>query len=260
MSKTLSLIDRLLLLARNCQKAHQDRTALGYLTRLAALPDLPADLAEEVQARLGEMQVQRRRFRRARRHLAIALLYRPENVRYHNLMAEALMRGRFAEPARAIEHYRQSLELDSDQPDCRADLGRLLVRQGQMAAGLAELRKAAEQSPDDPDIVKGLIWCLCRARRPREALAALRAARFHNPHDDRFRQLYNAFRFRRLRARQRAERRSESIWNNGDGAVLLPFVLPDATSSAGKVRQDDPQALPGPHRSRSARRSDRKHG
>ena len=45
MSGTLSLIDRLLLLANNFQKAHQDETALGYLARLAALPDLPAELA-----------------------------------------------------------------------------------------------------------------------------------------------------------------------------------------------------------------------
>src|SRR5579871_3060071 len=42
MSGMLSLVDRLLLLARNCQKAHQDRTAMDYLARLAALPDLPA--------------------------------------------------------------------------------------------------------------------------------------------------------------------------------------------------------------------------
>lgn len=260
MSGTLSLIDRLLLLAKNCQKAHQNRTALSYLSRLAALPDLPAELAEEVQVRLGEMQLQQRRFRRARRHLAIALLYRPECARYHNLMAESLSRGSSADPVRAIGHYRQSLALDAEQPRCRANLGRLLFRQGQLAEGLAELRQAAEQAPDDPEIIKGLIWCLCRARRPREAMAALRAARFHNPRDERFRQLYNDFRFRRLRARQRCQRRSESIWNNGDGAVLLPFVRPEVPSSAGNVRHDAPHALPAPHRRRSARRSDRKHG
>ncbi len=260
MSGMLSLVDRLLLLARNCQKAHQDRTAMDYLARMAALPDLPAELAEEVQARLGEMHLQQRRYRRARRHLAIALLYRPECARYHNRMAESLARGQTADPVRAIEHYRQSLELDADQPRCRADLGRLLVRQGQLAEGLAELRQAAEQSPDDPEIIKGLIWCLCRARRPREAMAALRAARFHNPRDERFRQLYNEFRFRRLRAQQRCQRRSESIWNNGDGAVLLPFVRPDVQASSGNLRRDEPQALPGPHHRRSARRSDRKHG
>jgi Tfp pilus assembly protein PilF len=259
MSMTLSLIDRLLLLAKNCQKAHQHSTALGYLTRLAALPDLPADLAEEVQVRLGEMNLRQRRFRRARRHLAIALLYRPESARYHNLMAESLARGATADPVRAIGHFRRSLELDAEQPRCRADLGRLLVRQGQPAEGLAELHQAAEQAPADPGIIKGLIWGLCRNRQPREAMAALRAARFHNPRDERFRQLYNEFRFRRLRARQRSQQRSESIWNNGDGAVLLPFVPPEVPSS-GNVRHDESHALPGPHHRRRARRSDRKHG
>ena len=205
------------------------------------------------------MQLQRRRYRQARRHLAIALLYRPECARYHYLMADSLVRGRHAEPRRAIEHYRESLELDPDQPRCRADLGRLLVRQGQVAQGLAELRQAAEQSPDDPDIVKGLIWSLCRDHRSREALDVLRTARFRNPRDDRFRQLHNDFMFRRLRARQRAERRAESIWSNGDGAVLLPFVQPEAPSPE-MIRPDDPHQLSGPHHRRPTRRPDWKHG
>jgi Flp pilus assembly protein TadD len=260
MSGTLPFIDRLLAIAGNLQHRHQDREAIRYLGRLAALPDLPRDVAEEVQVRLAEMQLQRCRYRRARRHLAIALLYRPECARYHYLMGAALSQGCDAEPERAIQHYRRSLVLDADQPRCRAELGWLLVREGQCGEGLAELQQAAGQAPDDPAILRQLVRGLCRGRRPREAMAVLRAARFRRPRDARIRRLYQDFMFRRLCARQRADRRAASIWNNEAGPVLLRFVQPDAASSLCSVRLDEPQSLPGPHQRRPSRRPDWKHG
>jgi Tfp pilus assembly protein PilF len=260
MSKMLSLVDRLLLLGRNLHACHQDGAALRYLARLAALPDLPPDLAEEVQGRLAELCLQRRRYRRARRHLAVALLYRPDGARYHYLMARACTRGAHADPARAIGHYREALRLDPKQAVWRAELGTLLLREGQRAEGLGELTQAASQAPDEPEVIDRLVRGLCRAGRAGEALRVLRAAQFRRPRDARFRQLYQAFRFRRLQARQRAERRAAIIWNNEDGLTLLPFLRIDAPVDRPGERQDEPHALPGPHHRRPARRPDWKHG
>src|SRR5262249_38597035 len=114
MSGTLNLIDRLLALGRNLHQHQQDDEALDHLGRLASFHELPAEVAEEVQVCLAEIHLQRQRYRRARRHLAIALLYRPDSARYHYLMATALAKGQHREPERALEHYQRSLELDPD--------------------------------------------------------------------------------------------------------------------------------------------------
>jgi Tfp pilus assembly protein PilF len=260
MSTTLSLVDRLLLLARNMHALHQEGAALRYLSRLAALPDLSPDIAEEVQVRLAEMLMQQRRYRRARRHLTIALLYRPESAQYHYLMATALAKGAHADPDRAAEHYREALTIDSEQAGWRAELGMLLVRQGQVTEGLGELSQAAAQAPDDPEVIRRLVRCLCRVGREGEAQRVLRAVRFRRPRDGQIRQLYNEFRFRRLRAQQRAERRTASIWHNEDGPTLLPFLRIEAPAPPHGDRQDAPHPLPGPHRRRLSPRPDWKHG
>lgn len=260
MSMTLSLVDRLLLLGRNLHGSHQEGAALRYLGRLAALPDLAPELAEEVQVRLAELHMQRREYRRARRHLAVALLYRPQSARYHYLMARALARGPHAEPTRAIQHYREALQQDPAQAGWRAELGTLLVRQRQYADGLGELSQAAAQAPDEPAVLGRLARGLCKAGRAGEAQRVLQAARFRRPRDARFRQLYLEFRFRRLRARQVAQRRAAGIWNNEDGPTLLPFLRIEAPAARPGDRQDAPHALPGPHHRRRARRPDWKHG
>ncbi|OAI46125.1 hypothetical protein AYO44_11840 [Planctomycetaceae bacterium SCGC AG-212-F19] len=260
MSKTLSLVDRLLLLARNMHAHHQEGAALRYLSRLAELPDLSPEIAEEVQVRLAELLMEQRRYRRARRHLAIALLYRPESGRYHYLMATALAKGAHADPDRAAHHYREALVYDPEQAGWRAELGMLLVRQGQVGEGLGELSQAVALAPDDPAVIRRLVRCLSRAGRAGEALRVLRAARFRRPRDGRIRQLYNELLFRRLQVKQRAQRRAASIWNNEDGPTLLPFLRIDAPSTPGNDREDVPHPLPGPHRRRPSRRPDWKHG
>jgi Tfp pilus assembly protein PilF len=241
MSGTLNLFDRLLALGRNYQQLQQHREALHYLGRLAAFHDLPPEVAEEAQVSLAEIYLRRRQYRRARRHLTVALLYRPDNARYHYLMARALAKGRRADPERAAAHYEKSLELDAEQPRCLADFGLLCLRLDRTEEGLGALARAVDLTANDPATVAKLAKGLCRAGRVEEAQSVLRAARFRNPHEGRFRQLYNDFLFRRLREAQAATRK--------DSEALLPFA-----------RQDDAEPLPGPHRHRLKRRSDWKHG
>src|SRR5262245_8675175 len=139
MSKTLNLCDRLLAIGRNLHKLQQDDEALHYLQRLAALHDLPADVAEQAQVCVADVYLRKRKYRRARRHLSIALLYRPDSARYHYMMATALTKGRAKDLARAAAHYERSLELEPEQPQCLADFGRLCLKMGRIEEGLGAL-------------------------------------------------------------------------------------------------------------------------
>src|SRR5205085_12150258 len=131
MSRTLNLVDRLLAMGRNFQHIGRDQDALDVLSRLASFRELPAPAAEETQFRLGEILLKRRKYTRARRHLAAALLHDSENSRYHHLMASALSAGDKRDPKRAAEHYRRCLEIDPKQPRCLGEYGLAALREGE---------------------------------------------------------------------------------------------------------------------------------
>ena len=73
MNVTINLFDPLLETGRRYHELGRNRDALAVLTRLSACREIPAKIAEEAQARLGELQLKRRKFVRARRHLTAAL-------------------------------------------------------------------------------------------------------------------------------------------------------------------------------------------
>src|SRR5437762_11958173 len=108
MSRTLNLVDGLLLMGRRHQQLGRIRDALTVLARLASFRELPREVAEETQIRLAEIQLRRRKYRRARRHLAVALRYDPDNARSHYLMATALRGLGEDQWDRAAVHYRRS--------------------------------------------------------------------------------------------------------------------------------------------------------
>ncbi|MBY0525988.1 MAG: tetratricopeptide repeat protein [Gemmataceae bacterium] len=264
MSMTLNLADLLLAQGRNYQELHRPAEALAVLGRLAGLAHVPAAAAEEAQARLAEICLKRKKYRKARRHLAAALAYQPESARYHHLMATALDTRTNADVERAAEHFRKSLELDPKQPHCLRDYGQLLLRTGQVDAALQTLRSALELAPDDPTIVGKLVRGLRRAKLGDEARAILLAARFRNPRDGRFVRLYNDFMFRQLRNRQTKARRAVAAQTD-EGPVLLPFVRARDTAPLvvddKVIRLDQAEATSAPHTPpRSVRRSDWKHG
>jgi Tfp pilus assembly protein PilF len=259
MSGTLNLYDRLLAIGRNYHKVQREREALHYLERLAALHDLPAELAEEAQLCLAEVYLRQRKYRRARRHLSIALLYRPDSARYHYLMATVLAKGQFRDPDRAAAHYQKSLELEPEQPGPLADFGLLCVRMGRTEEGLGALTRAVDLTPNDPVIVGKLVKGLCRARHFGEARRVLVAARFRNRGDRRFRALWDEFQFRRLHRRQRRS----ALGRDGasDGPVTIPFTRPpDYVPLEADRRTDAAEPLAGPHRRRPQPRADWKHG
>jgi Tfp pilus assembly protein PilF len=260
MSTTLNLVDRLLARGRNFQALGRDFDAHHILSRLADFRDLPADVAEETQARLAELCLRRKRHKKARRHLTAALRHQPDNARYHYLMATAVEADKKADPERAAEHFRRALELDPEQPKCLGDYGLVAIRLGQSEEGLQCLRRAVEVAPDDPDVLQRLVKGLCLANRPDEARTTLRIALFTHPRDRRFRNLWDRFQFDQLRQEQEAARLSGPAGTDEDVPVLLPFVRVEEGSSrkARRIRRDGPSSLPSPHADRPSWLPDRR--
>lgn len=254
MSTTLNLVDRLLAKGRTYHLLGREQDALVILRRLSRFADLPGEAAEEAQARLAEIHLHRRQYRRTRRHLTAALRHRPDCAHYHYLMACALEADEKGDPERAADHYRRALQLDPDHHEGLGAYGLLAVRLGQIDQGLACLRRLTELAPANPEAVQQLVVGLQLAGRPDEARAALIAARFRNPRDRRFRKLWDDFQFHQLRKEQQASPTGAAAEAVLDGPVLLPFrrpVSPEAHPEGKVVRLDaasppSPPHTPGP--------------
>jgi tetratricopeptide (TPR) repeat protein len=264
MSMTLNLADRLLAMGRNLQELGRTQDAVGLLDRLEGFRQLPADVAEETQARLAEIALERRQYKKARRHLTAALVYRPANGHYHYLMAVALENDESGDRHRAAEHYRKALRLDPNQPDWLGDFGLLALRLGQTEEGLRCLRRAVELAPDDPEVVGRLAEGWQDEGRPEEARRALQAALFRNPGDRRFRRLWEDFQFDRLRRQQEQRRRQARLGGGDDRPTLLPFVRletgrPSNRLSRKIIRRDPPSPPAPPHTTRRAGLPHRRH-
>ena len=208
MTTTLNLVDHLLALGRNYQEVGRFTDAEDVLGRLAGFRELPADAAEETQARLAELHLRRRKYARARRCLAVALAHQPDSARYHLLMAAALQADDRGDLQRADEHYRRSLELDPQQVKCRSESGLLAVRLGRTEEGLTRLRQAVEAAPGDLEALRKLVKGLRLADRGDEARAAIRAGLFRNPRNLRFRRLWRDYQFKQLRVMQQVRLRT----------------------------------------------------
>jgi len=267
MDTTLNLIEHLLAMARKYQDLGRAQDALRILTRLTSFRDLPGPAAEEAVVRLAEIQLKRRKYRRARRHLTAALRHQPAEGRYHYLMGTACLAEGRGDPERAAEHFRRALELEPTLVKCLLDFGLLAIRLGQTDEGLARLRQAAELSPDDPQVIARLVKGLRQTGRSDEARAVLRAALFRNPRLPRFRRLWQEFQFHQLRQEQERQRQDrQKLADDADEPVLLPFVrlVTDAVNDPTPeppdgIRADGPTTVSGPHLPWSSRRSDQRH-
>lgn len=262
MSRTLNVVDHLLTRGRRYHSLGRDLDALHILQRLSSFRDLPAEAAEEAQVRLAEIELRRRKYSKARRHLAAALVHQPDSARYHQLMATAHDADDRGDPEQALEHYRRAVELAPDRADWLSEFGLLAVLLGEAEEGLRALRRAAELAPDEPEVIRKLAEGLCEASLADEARQALRAALFRNPRDGRFRSLWNDLQFQLLHQAQQAAGIA-GRFGGEEGPALLPFRWPApqmVTMGEGDntIRHDPAEPLPLPHRPRRARRPDQK--
>jgi tetratricopeptide (TPR) repeat protein len=256
MSRTLNLIDYLFARGRHLQQLGRDQDAQGIFERLAGFRQLPHQIAEETQLRLAEILLDQGEYRAARRHLTAALAHKPTSARYHFLMASSLEGDEDGNERRALEHYRTSLQLDDNQPECLGEAGMLALRLGKVVEGLKWLRRAVELAPDDPETVGRLAEALQEIGRPEEARLTLRAALFRNPRDSRFRKLWSDFHFYEIREKQETQRQEQWDADLETKPVLLPFLRPVSTpakTSGKRVRRDPAAPLPSPHLPRRGR-------
>ncbi len=264
MMPTLNLVDRVLAMGRRYQDAGRHRDAVTVLTQLSHFRYLPADAAEEVQARLAEIHLKRRRYKHARRHLTVALRYQPDNARYHYLLATALQSEDGGDTQRAAEHYCRALALDPGHINCLADYGLLLLRLGQTEEGLSRLREAVERAADDVEVLGKLVKGLRLAGRTEEARSVLQVALFRHARSPRLRKLWNEYRFHQAHRRHDSQRMdSDDGETVTDHPVLLPFVRVVNESPAGSdcptvVRCDEISAVASTHPFRLTRRSDQR--
>jgi Tfp pilus assembly protein PilF len=258
MSTTLNLVDHVLARGSKLQEFGRHTDALRLLTRLAGWQQLPPEAAEETQARLADIRLGFAHYAQARRHLAAVLAHRPEHARNHYRLAKAWDSEEQGDTAAALEHYRRSLELDPNQPDCLSDFGLLALRAGREEEGLRALRRAVEFAPDDAIIVGKLLSGLHECGRLAEARLMLRAALFRNPRSAAFRKLWDDFRFEQAREAQQAARSRRAAEPETEARLFLPFQRPapdaERTEQDGKrMRRHGAAPFPPPHLRHAAR-------
>jgi tetratricopeptide (TPR) repeat protein len=250
MSMMLNLADHVLANARNLQFLGRHQDALETLSRLSRFRRLSHSVAEEVQARLAELYLARGKLRKARRHIKAALVHRPACARYHHVMARALVLDEDGDKQTAADHYRKSLELDPQQPDCLGEYGMLMIELGQPDKGYRCLRRAVEMAPNDPEVLRKLVDVLEGEGRFDDIRRTLRAALFRNPRDARFRRMWDDFQFQQLWRDQAAR----SV-KDGSQPESLPAVLPFVRPPLRIIRCDSAAAPASPHRPRTVGQS-----
>ncbi len=156
--------------------------ALPLLERLLELEHTPLWVRREVLALLAEIELDRGRYYKARRHLTAALAYEPRDA--HVLFLIGLSFEWQEEPMldRAYQHYRQAATIDPDNPlylaaqQClRAEL---FQSDAVRRAAVRRLLTAYQADPDSPEVcyyfARGLLaagklgqaeWIVRRAMR-----------------------------------------------------------------------------------------------
>jgi tetratricopeptide (TPR) repeat protein len=249
MSRTLNFVHHLLDMGRNLQRLGQTRAASRLLGRLSSFRELPNDLAEEAQLRLGELHLQCGQFKKARRRLAAALLIQPDSARSHYLMAGAIEDDEECNVAEALTHYRRCAKLDPDNAEYFCAWGLLALDLRETEEGLEALRRAAELAPDDPDVLRQVLEGLREAGEIDEAAKLLQTALFHNPRDQRLRELRSHHQFQLLRAEQQVAARDRLPAEHTP--PILPFTRPEPDNDRQpavrkRIRHDLPSGTPGP--------------
>ena len=199
MSRTLNLIDILLNTGRNLFLVGRSTEALVPLTKLAGFRKLPRPLQEELQALLGEIHLQQKNYKQARRHLTAAICCRPLKAEYHYLMAVAIEEDQEADRNRAEMYYERVVQLNPEQPAYWADFGSYLFTIDKAKEGLKAIRKAFTLAPTDAEIVGQVAAVLRREGHAEEATTKLRAALFHNHGAQAFRLLWQQHQFELIR-------------------------------------------------------------
>lgn len=226
MSRTLNLLDIMLTTGRHLFLMGRFTEALTPLTKLREFRSLPDHVNEEVQSLLGEIYLQQKKYKDARRHLTAAIALRPLKAEYCYLMAVAIDEDETADRARAEMYYTRAIELEPSDTTYLTDFAAYLFTIGKDKQALKHLRKAYTLGIAEAEVVGRVADILCREERHDEATAKVRAALFHNHGTPPFRALWQKHQFALIHHRQQHAHRTEPA-----ACVILPFV---PTASHGR--------------------------
>ena len=254
MSRTLNLCEHLLYEGRRFWSLGVDRHALRTFANLSRLGELPADIAEETQRRLAELCLKQRKFAKARRHLAAALSHDPNNSESHHMLACSHAEDQRGDRGLAIRHFRQSVQLDPENPIYHRDAGKFALKHGKPQLGLAWLRRAVELAPDDAEVIRDVVSSLQKCGNSTEAQSIARAAFFRNSRSPHFQRLWHDFRFQQLQEHQHRVQKSRIVRHAvAEGRICLSFQRLTIDTPRGRklVRQDGPSGPRPSHLLRS---------
>jgi tetratricopeptide (TPR) repeat protein len=253
MSTTLNLLDHLLSRGRALHTAGFAHEASLVFERLASLRSLPAEIAEEVQERLGELRLHAGQYKKARRHFAAAISGQPKHARYHYLLATATQADDACDRKDALEHLCRAVECEPTNANYLCELGLQAMELGEVEQGLEALRRAATAAPGDPEVLAKVADGLRLGDQLDEARLLLRAAQFRHPRDRRFQNLWTDFQFQLLHDEQQAEKQRVALAE--EKPRLLPFVRPEPAPRGRRVVRKDAASSPkGPHQRQPAPR------
>lgn len=221
---------------------------------LAVVAGAGIALSPDAHGVMAEMNLNRRRFKQARRQAGAALAAAPTCPEYQFLCGKSWERGQGADARKAARHFLDCLELDPAHVRARCALGLLRVEMGMANEGLAILRNAWETNPRSYDYFLALLRGLRRAGHGVEARGLLKGARFTLGRNPRFKALLDRLRFRSAARRQRAGRPEEPF--------ILPFLKlsdpvaphPGEPLRSTTLRIDGPGTVQEPHAFRLRRR------
>jgi hypothetical protein len=249
----LTLIDAGWESVRTAAASGRRAETLSRVTRLLALPDLPASLAAEAHRLAGELYTEAERYSEARRHLRAAAVLEPSHARTFYLWGLAFEDDPHGCDRRAALRFRRASELEPGNQLYRAAFGRAAVRAGRTKLGVRALL-AAGRGGADLGALRIAVDGLIEAGYVKTARGLVNSARFLHPGDRGLAALVERTRFeaaRREQERRRTTRhRQDAAFAKDGGRVVLPFVRVEGgtrdSAGPGLVRRDV-VSLPKPH-------------
>lgn len=228
MGQTLNLVAALLATARDLQAAGRNQAAIDLLQRLLNFRQLTHEVAEEVHHRLADLYAELEQYKKARRHLTIALTFRPQHAAYHHRMGIWIESDPDAGIGRAGQYYRRAVRSEPDNAEYWTDYGSYLLNAGRMRSGRAALRRAFKLASHDVEMVARIAGALRDADLWDDARRLLRLARFQRPRERRFRALWQQHQFAQLCAEQQS-RAEAAVARTDVRPMVVPFVAKKRT-------------------------------
>jgi Tfp pilus assembly protein PilF len=233
MGHTLNLVESLLAASRDFEAAGRTGAAVDLLQRLATFRQLAPEVAEEIHSRLADLFAGLEQYKKARRHLAIALTFRPQHAAYHHRMGCWIEADADAAIDRAGRYYRQAVRSEPGNAEYWADYGGYLLSAGRARSGRAAVYRAFRLSSHDVEVVSRCAAAFRDAQMWDDARRLLRRARFLHARDRRYAALWQQHQFEELCAQQQAQ--PESPAPRAGHPMILRFLGSEQKPANGLV-------------------------